>query len=540
MDVRQMMRSMLRRILGEATSGTRHPAQWLVDWIHGGAGSDSGVAVNAKTLLRYAPVWYGVNKIAGHIAQMPLVLHEQLDDGRRKRRATEHSAYRLMKRRPNRLMSAAVFKELVQAHALVEGNGRAAIERNFRADPVELIPLLPDRTKTVLVNGEKWHVTKITYEDGSTETRKLRDRDVLHIAGLGYDGLVGYPLWDFATNSVGLGLASEKSSNRHFRNDAVPGLMLEAPPGVFRDEEDAKKFLAGFRAAHEGLDNKSKVGLLREGIKASPLGATANDSQWIEQRKFQRQEAALWLMLEQILGDDSSVSYNSLEQKMLAYLVNCLNRWMVKWEEECNEKLLTERQKLLDTHYFKFITGALLRSDTATTMATGATAIQNRILNPNEVRAWFELDPYEGGDEFSNPAITPSGAGDRREGDNDPPAVGDQARALIVQRLQDLIAVERKRVTAAAAKSSNFVAWLEGFYSADRFVATITRAVRAAGGEDWHALDYVDTSKQQLLDAAGRATAAELVAAVEAAIAAWPARAEQLADEILSLETSAA
>lgn len=544
MDVRRTMRSMLLRILGaEATSGHRNPARWLVDWIHGGNETDSGITINAQKVLHYAPVWYGVNKIAGHIGQMPLVLHEQTDE-RRRRRAVEHPSYRLLKKRPNRHMGAAVFKETLQAHALIEGNGRAAIDRNLRGDAVELIPLLPDRTKTIVVNGEKWHFTTITHEDGRTEDRKLRDQDVLHIAGLGYDGLVGYPLWEFAKNSLGLGLASEKSANRHFRNDGTPGLLLEAPKGMFRDEAEATDFLANFRAAHEGLDKRSKVGLLREGITARALESSAgSDGQWIEQRTFQRQEAALWLLLEQILGDDSSVSYKSLEQKMLAYLVNCLNRWIVKWEEECDEKLLREREKQLDTHYFKFVTGALLRSDTATTMSTAATAIKSRILNPNEARAWFELDPYDGGDEFFNPAITPGGPDEddaaAEDEDDDEEGVDDQARVLIVARLEDLIAVECKRIRAAAAKSKNFVEWIDGFYSEDRFLATVARVVRSSGGEDWHAIEHVNASKQQILDVAGRSTASDLVATIEQTLATWPARAEQLADEILSLEAVA-
>lgn len=519
----------LRRILGEAASGTRNPAQWLVDWIHGGQGSDSGIAVNPDTLMRYAPFWYGVNRISGHVGQLPLVCYQRQDE-RRRRKAIEHPSYPLTKRRPNRYMSAATFKETLQSHALVYGNGRAAIDRNQRADALELVPLLPDRTRTVLVNGEKWHLTTVVHADGTSEDRKLRDRDVLHIAGLGYDGLVGYPLWEYAKNSVGLGMAAEKSAGRYFRNDGTPGMLLQSPPGMFRDEEEAEKFLIRFRKAHEGLDNRAKIGLLREGITVAPLGQTGRDGQWIEQRRFQRQEAALWLMLEQILGDDSSVSYNSLEQKMLAYLVNCLNRWLVRWEEECNEKLLREREKQLDSHYFKFTTGALLRSDTATTMATGAQAITARIMNPNEVRAWFELEPYPGGDNFENPAITPGAS------QNPPPAPEPQARAVLVDRLRGLVSVEAKRVRAAAARSGNFCAWLDGFYSDTRFLATLSRAVEGAGGESWQALDHANHSKQQLLEAAGRATPAELAGAIDALTADWPARAEALADAILALD----
>src|SRR5690606_37064316 len=137
--------------------------------------------------------------------------------------------------------------------------------------------------------------------------------------------------WEFAANSFGLGLATEKHGNRFFRNGASPSIVLEVPQGKLTDETAAKSFLQRFRAMHEGADNHFKVAMLREGIQAKPLGQTGRESQWIDQRKFQRQEVALWFLLEAITGDDASVSYNSLEQKHLAYLTNSLGRWLVKW-----------------------------------------------------------------------------------------------------------------------------------------------------------------------------------------------------------------
>jgi HK97 family phage portal protein len=504
-----------------------NPAPWFVDWIRGSE-SDSGVTVNGKTALEFAPVWYAVNKIAGNIAQLPLILHAREGD-RGRRRAVEHPSYRLLKKRPNALMTAAVFKETLTAHALLQGNGRAAIVRNLRGDPVELIPLLPDRTETVMVEGEKWHLVRIT---GQSEPQKLRDRDVLHIPGLGYDGIVGYSLIELARNSWGLGMAAEKTSSHHFRNDAMPGAVINAPSGVLTDEAEAETFLHKFRKWHEGISGASRVGLLRDGMTITPMAVTGRDAQWIEQRLFQRQEVALWFLLEQILGDDSSVSYNSLAEKNLAYLTNCLNRWLVKWEEECDEKLLREREKLTDTHYWKFVTGALFKSDVKTTIEAGAQAIAATILSPNEVREWFELNPREGGDEYQNPNTSSQGSGVGGQGSGSE----DQARALLADRLTDLIGVEMKRVQAAARKSGNFVSWLDGFYSDARFMKTLARAVLAAGGEEWQVIEHCDASKQQLLDVAGKATPAELVAKVEAAIGAWPARAEALAGEILSGE----
>jgi HK97 family phage portal protein len=488
------IKAAIRRFLMSTTS---RPAQWFIDWVRGGHESDSGISLDGKTVLRYAPVWYAVRRISGHVAQLPLVLYRR-DGERGKERAAEHPAYAIVKRRPNAMMTASVFRELLQYHALVWGNGRAAIARNRRGDPIELIPLLPDRTVTVLVNGAKWHVSDLVGDDGTITKVKFPDADVLHIVGLGYDGLAGYPLWELAKNSWGMGMGAEKFTNRFYRNNAVPGLILEAPAGVLADDEEAKKFLAAFREMQEGLDNVNKTALLREGIKATKLANSAEESQTIETRQFQRQEVALWFLLEAITGDDKSVSYSSLEQKHLAYLVNCLNGWLVKWQEQCEDKLLREREKAADSHLFRFSTGALLRSDMATTVTTLTTAVRGMLMTVNEARDLLDMNPMEGGDVLVNPAITPGPAGggdqggtagDGRAAGREPagedgisdstggltasrsPSLQARLQAVIRGRLQELAAVETKRAADLASRPEALAEWYE------RWEATLGQAL---------------------------------------------------------------
>jgi len=403
-----------------ASSNAATPAAWFLEWA-GGRVSDSGVKVNGSNILTYGPVWYAVNRIAGHIGYLPLNTLQTLGE-RRKRKADDHPASLRLKKKPNDAMTPSAFKETLQEHALLWGNGRAVIDRDRMQNPMRLIPLMPDRTTTVIVGGQKWHVTTVnptpdkeTLADSVIEqfmqdaknTRIIPDRDVLHIPGLGYDGVAGYSLISLARNSFGLGLAAEKHSNRHFRNNAAPNVVLEAPPGAFRDETQAKEFIDAWNTYHQGLDNVDKAGMLWNGVQAKPLQMSGKDSQWIEQRQFQRQEAALWFLLEAILGDDSSVAYKSLEQKNIDYISRCLMRWIVKWEEECNRKLLSEDEFLNQGFYHKFNLDALLRGTAKERYEVYQIGIANRIINPNDAREKEDMDEYEGGDEYMNPAITP-------------------------------------------------------------------------------------------------------------------------------------
>lgn len=563
MDWLRPFRGLFGRNKYENASAT-HPGRWLIDILRSGSESDSGIDVDTRTALSYAPIWYAVNKIAGHVGQLPCVLYEALGD-RQKQRAIRHPSYRLMKSRPNAWMSAMQFKETLTAHALLSGNGRAVIERNARQEPAELIPLMPDQTVTVMMNGEKWHVVT---DSETGEKTKLKDKDVIHICGLSYDGLQGYSVLHLMRNSIGLGLAGEKVGNRHFRNNSTPGVILEAPPGAFKREEDARKFLQDWNTYHSGVDNANRTAMLRDGIKATTLSINARDSQWIEQRMFQRQEAALWMLLEQILGDDSSVSYNSLEQKNMAYLTNCLMKWLTKWEYELNAKLLTDTQQKADSHYFKFVVQALLRGTTKERYEVYQIARMIEVMSANDVRELEDMNAVEGGDEYENPAnrsYSDNGSSDSADSEDDgqPDQNTEQANAmqaaapllitaatvsshdstkrdevhrrLVESRLRNILAVERDRVTSAASSEKNFVSWLDGFYSEPKFGGTLANVYDAMNASSLVA-EHVAVSKQQLLDIAGRCHADTFAPTVGAEVSGWLDRATLIADTICAME----
>jgi HK97 family phage portal protein len=307
----------------------------------------------------------------------------------------------------NDAMTADVGKQVTQSHALGYGDGRLAILRNERMEPLGLFPLLPDRTETKVVDNEVWHITKIGPDQ---QERAYRDEHVLHIKGLGFDGITGYSVAQMARNSIGLALASEKHGSYLFKNRAMPGVILETDGKV--TQTDAQQLIRDFDKWHAGVENTAKTGLLHSGVKAKMLGMNNDDAQWLETRKFQRVEIAQWFNLPpHKLGDDSRISYNSLEQENLAYLNGCLLFWFVRWQQECRRKLLTERQKAEDTHYFEFLSDVLVSVDFGTKVEALNKLVAATIFNPNEAREKLNMNHRDGGDKYENPNT--SGGPDR-------------------------------------------------------------------------------------------------------------------------------
>jgi len=516
-----------------STSIASNPRQWFVDWARGGNESDSGVPINGATAASYAPVWYAINKIGGHVGQLPLVLYERVGEEER-RKARRHPSYSLAKMRPNEFQTAMYFRETLQHHALLWGNGRAAILRNRRNDPVDLIPLLPDRWDTAMIDGQKWHVRTVNgdeFDQGIPNV--LPDREVLHIPGLGYDGIKGYSVIHLARNSWGLGLAAEKHMNRHFANNAVPSIVLHAPPGAFKKEADAKDFLDGWNRRHGALDEAGKAGLLREGITAQTMGIPGKDAQWVEQRKFQRQEAALWMLLEQILGDDSSVSYNSLEAKNLAYLVNCLMRWLLKWETECNAKLLTKQQRSTESHFFKFTTAGLLRGTQKERFEVYQVGRQIGALSAEEVRTLEDWGPKNPGHDYSNPAITPGDGSDDEASTTDPQ---DRLRGMVENRLRKIFDCEAEKIISAAGRKGNFLQWVQMFYQT--FTLRLVESYEDLGGTREQAESHAAASQYQVVTIAGESHTDTLVTNLQVALDTWSHRATTAAEKIITYEVT--
>jgi len=391
-----------RKFNALVTSGIKNPSQWLIE-AFGGKPSKTGVSVTVESSLGLAPVIYAVNKISGHVAQLPIQIKKYDSEGGHE--YVRNNIYRLLNKKPNDIMTAYQLKEILMVHALMAGNGRAYIDRNSNGTPVGLIPIMPYNCQTMLVGGQKWHLITPeagTAQDGLPESLrsgdfyKIPDRDMLHVMNTSYNGVWGMHVIDIARDVFGLTQAGQEGAAVSIANNSKPSMILEAPQGMFRNPEDAKAFLDAFNSKHEGLDNSGKAGLLREGMKATVMPMTSADSQFLQQRNFQREEIALLFGLESILGDNGGNVYKSVSERNTAYIDNCLNRWFAKWSQEIDCKLMPYGN--LES---KFDTTDLMNGDpNAIADYTNKLAVQgtNTI---NELRALHGFTAIEGGEEMA-------------------------------------------------------------------------------------------------------------------------------------------
>lgn len=493
---------------------------------------DENLSVS-RNPFSYAPVWYAVNKIGGHIGYLPLDIRRE--EGRNIIKDRSHPSYRLFRWQTNGMQSPLQFKRSLTADALLWGNGFAYIYK-VRNVVRELVPIYPGSVVCELKQGRKTFTYFINEDDPIVAANpqmvnryvEFKDEEILHIAGLGTNGVWGYSLLTLAREAWNAGMGGVSRLNALAKKGYAGGLMLNAPAGtsISRDAKAAKQFLDDFRSEHTGADKAGVVGLLREGVTAQVMQMSNTDAQFIETMKHLRQEEALRFMLESILGDDSSVSYNSLEQKNLAYLQNCLNTWLATWEEECDRKLLSESEQ--NAGYFhKFNVGPLLRSDLETTMRSVSVGITSRVLSPNEAREMLDRNPYDGGDEYLNPAIDKVTT---RDGQIDTEPSRQSTSNVTQSQIEHMIQIEGKRIAAFAKSSGNFIKRIELFYQ--KWEIKLADHIERLGGSRDAATLHCQQSLEQLINLSGGCNQEELAGKVQELVNTWSVRSLDLLEEM--------
>jgi len=363
-------------------------------------GTTAGKPVNEHTAMQMTAVYSCVRILAETLAGLPLHVYKYNDSGG-KEKYLKHPLYKLLHDEPNPEMTSFTFRETLMSHLLLWGNAYAQIIRNARGEVIALYPLMPnkmtvDRDK----NGRLFYLYQRSIEDAPTLGKDslvyLDPSDVLHIPGLGFDGLVGYSPIAMAKNAIGLAMATEEYGAKFFANGAAPGGVLEHP-GTIKDPQKVKD---SWNAAYQGSTNSHRVAVLEEGMKYQQIGIPPEQAQFLETRKFQINEIArIFRVPPHMLADLEKSSFSNIEQQSLEFVKYTLDPWVVRWEQNMFRSLLTASEK--PTVFIKFNVDGLLRGDYVSRMSGYATARQNGWMSANDIRELENLDriPEElGGD----------------------------------------------------------------------------------------------------------------------------------------------
>jgi HK97 family phage portal protein len=353
--------------------------------------------------MRLTAVFGCVKILAESVASLPLILYKRkstngTDQG--KERATDHPKYKLLHDQPNSEMTSMVWREVAMNHLTTYGN-HYSYKLLEGGELTGLVPFKPDKI-TVKRAGKE--LVYIHHKDGGGSDPYMR-REVLHIAGLSYDGIMGYSPIAKAREAIGLAFAAEGCAAKLFKDGLRPSGVLTHPDAMgTKAQANLKKSL---KERIQGLANIHQPLILEEGMKWQQISIPPEDAQFLQTRKLQIAEIArIYRVPLHMLQELDRSTFSNIEHQALEFVIHTLRPWLVRIEQCYNMQLLTEEERR-QGYFFEHLVDGLLRGDIASRYQAYATGRLNGWLSANDVRGLENMNPIgEEGDIYLVPLNT--------------------------------------------------------------------------------------------------------------------------------------
>ncbi len=365
----------------------------------GAINTSSGVSVTPTTSMRASAVYACVRVIAETIASLPLQVYLGNEQG--KTVAYGRQEYKVLHDAPSPIMTSYTFFQTQMANVLLSGNAYAEIEWANNGQVRALWPIAPSRvTPKVSADGVKTY--RVRLNNGEVI---IKDEDMLHIPGLGFDGISGFSPIAMMRQSVGLALATEEFGARLFNNGLKPSGVLSHPKNL--SDPALQRLKQSLAEQHSGLNNAHKTLILEEDMKYTQTSISPDDAQFLETRKFQvREIARIFRVPPHLIADLEQATFSNIEQQSLEFVTYTLRPWLVAWEQEINRKIFARNS----SYFAEFNVDALLRGDLKSRYDAYAVGRNWGWLTVNDILRKENMNTVDDGDERLRPLnMTPAG-----------------------------------------------------------------------------------------------------------------------------------
>lgn len=358
-----------------------------------GVKTHSGQTVTPEKARRCAAVIAIMRGISEDISSLPLPLFRRGKYG--DEIATDHNVHRILNVAPNELMTPIEVREHILFDLILWGAFYNLKNFEDPTDPSAVTSVWPLQAGYVV---RQWRELYWNYTDPVTGySGSFVPDDVWRGTVMSPNGLDGYALTLLAREAIGLLIAAEEQAARLFSYGVQSDFTLSSDDEI---DDDAKDQLRkSFMQRYSGSNNAWTPLILEGGLKASRIGLTAQESQYIEARKFQIEDVArVFRYPEVLLGSTSgkSSTYASAEQFFQSYTKHTLIPWATRIEQTINRDLLTSKEQA--KYYAKHDFDQLLRADQSARFDAWNKAISGGWMQPAEARrreGWSYIEGLE-------------------------------------------------------------------------------------------------------------------------------------------------
>lgn len=359
----------------------------------------AGPFVGEATSIRCVDVFRCVSILSGLIASLKINLYTW--EGDKRVVATQHRLYPLLRMQPNEFMSSFVWRELIIVTLLLWGNHYSRIVYDNAGRVVGFVPIPP------------WIVTVERRQNGTIRYAvRTKDgveyypaEDMLHIPGLGFDGLQGLPvITAVGRQAIGTSLAMEEFTARLHANGVRPSGIGEAKEGMA--PASFARMKETFDRLYSGVGNAGATIWVDAGTKWTPMQLSPKDAETLLARRFSTTQICnLFGVPAMLLNENADMTAwgSGIEQIMLGFLMTTINPWLERIESEINRKLFMK-----SNFEAEFDRDGLIVLDSKAKSELFSRLLTTAMMTPNEGRRRLNLPDMENGDQlFIQDAMVP-------------------------------------------------------------------------------------------------------------------------------------
>ncbi|WP_354567830.1 phage portal protein [Glaciihabitans sp. UYNi722] len=364
----------------------------------------------AYSAIYKAQLWVGtvIRKLAMATARMPFDVKIKLNDTDSR---MENGPLAGLLERPNQRMSGFKLWEWTSSTRDIYGEAFWLKLRDNKGIVRELHPMHPTN---VIVRRNAAGEIEYFYAAGT--------RNVSMLPPIPADDVVAFVSYNPDTPHRGLSIleslrmtllnedASRRATASMWAKGARPAVILSTEASLSQGAQD--RLRAQFDASHAGVDNTGATAVFEEGIKPTIIQLNAEEMQYIESRKLNREEVcAAYDVPPPVVHILDHATFSNITEQLRSQYRDTMAPRFVGFESVINHQLVPDFYPRGDV-YTRFNMDEVLRGDFES-RATAAVALRNAgLITGNQGVALFgyprsekpQMDDY-----FANAALVPLG-----------------------------------------------------------------------------------------------------------------------------------
>lgn len=357
-------------------------------------GDQDGAAVTPEAAMRVTAVYACVSLISETLAALPKHIYKR--EGETSAKMTDHPLYPVLHDMPVKGMTSFEWHETQISHTALRGDSFARIVTGRDGRILELPPILPNHIQPF--RNRRGQIRYRWWPEGGGRTRILFDDEVLRIPHKMLDGLNSMSPISTHKLTIGNALDASRFLKSFYKNSAQPKGALTAQEPLTDDA--AKALRESWERRHKGPENAGKIAIFDGGLKWEAIGMTMDDAQYLELQNFSVTDIArIFLVPPHKIGDLSNATFSNIEHQAIAFVVDTILRWVRRVEMRYNAYLLSPADRAAGI-YIGFDLKGLMRGDATTRSNFYRALFYIGAMNPNEIRAAEDMNPYEGGEKY--------------------------------------------------------------------------------------------------------------------------------------------